>query len=486
MRYARVFGFAILAALAASASALEFSVVYPGTQTKPFSGRVVVYFGRGGEPRFGPNWFNPDPIYARDVKNVKPGEAVLFNDRNAIIFMGKESSSSRPMKVQAVFDLNLGGSSIGDSPGNLFSHPKTLEPADAGKTLELICDQTVEAPKFKETETVKEFSVTSKLLSDFYKRPTKINAAVALPPEFAEDPNRKFPVLYSIPGFGGTHFSLSGRNADRQVKKDGVAFVSVLLDPSCPGGHSVFADSANNGPWGKALTTELIPALEKQFRVIGTPETRLVTGHSSGGWSSLWLQVAYPDFFGGVWSTAPDPVDFRDFQLIDLYSKDVNMFKDATGADRPIARSGDRVLVTYKQFSDMERPLRGEQLESFEMVFSPRGKDGGPKRLWDRDTGMIDAKVAEAWKQYDISLILRDRWKTLGPKLKGKLRIYAGETDTFYLDGAVRKLKADLATLGSDAVVEMFPGDHGSFMFGITNRIAKEMADCVRPHLPKP
>ena len=170
--------------------------------------------------------------------------------------------------------------------------------------------------------------------------------------------------------------------------------IHVVLDPNCHHGHHVFADSANNGPYGKALIEELIPAIEKRFRAIPRPAARLLTGHSSGGWSSLWLQVTYPDFFGGVWSTAPDPVDFRDFQRIDLYRAGENMFADARGVPRPIARRGTEPVLFYKPFSDMEVVMgHGGQLASFEAVFSERGDDGypetpvGPQDRRDRSEG---------------------------------------------------------------------------------------------------
>src|SRR5262249_7109874 len=147
----------------------------------------------------------------------------------------------------------------------------------------------------------------------------------------------------------------------------GIEFLHVVLDPSCRLGHHVFADSENNGPCGQALIEELIPHIEKEYRGLGLPVGRFVTGHSSGGWSSLWLQVTYPDFFGGVWSTAPDPVDFRDFQRIDLTRPGANLFTDAKGQSRPIARKDRKAVLSFKEFSDMEVVMgHGGQLASFE------------------------------------------------------------------------------------------------------------------------
>jgi S-formylglutathione hydrolase FrmB len=257
----------------------------------------------------------------------------------------------------------------------------------------------------------------------------------------------------------------------------------VVLDPSCRLGHHVFADSANNGPYGRALIEELIPHIENKYRAVGAAGARFVTGHSSGGWSSLWLQTTYPDQFGGVWSTAPDPVDFRDFQRIDLTRTGANMFTDERGERRPIARRNKKPVLFYKGFSDMEVVMgHGGQLASFEAVFSPRGTDGKPRLLWDRSTGAVDAEVAKSWERYDIRLTLERNWKTLGAKLGGKLHVYMGEEDTFYLEGAAKLLRESLKTLGSDAVVELFPGkNHGTLMDkAMRERIAREMAAAYR------
>jgi hypothetical protein len=465
----------------AAASAVTFNISFPAsTYDKPFSGRVLVFLTQksGVEPRLGPDWFNPEPFYSVTVKNVKPGQPVTIDTKAAIGFPGKLSAlPNGKYRVQAVFDLNLGGRQVGASPGNLISPATSVEVTPSG-TINLSCDQVVANPKFVETNLTKEFVLPSKLLTKFYGRTTAIRAAVILPPQYDAEPSRKFPVIYEVPGFGGSHYAYSGFNNPGPTQRGGQPFIYVVLNPDCPTGHCVFADSANNGPWGKALTTEFIPALESKYRSLNSVSARFVTGHSSGGWSSLWLQVTYPDVFGGVWSTSPDPVDFRDFQQINLYDPKSNMFLDAKGAPRPLARIGTEPKLFYRAFSDMERPLgRGEQLGSFDAVFSPRGKDGLPRPLWNRDTGAIDQSVANAWQKYDIGLTLRNNWKTLGPKLKGKIHVYMGDTDTFYLEGATKLLKKDLQSFGSDAVVEIVRGDHFTMMTAaLRSRINTEMA----------
>ena len=201
------------------------------------------------------------------------------------------------------------------------------------------------------------------------------------------------------------------------------------------------------------------------------------------------MQVNYPDAFGGVWSTAPDPVDFRDWQGTNLYEDGANVYFDAAGQKRPLARNNGRVLVYYQNFSQMDDVLgRGGQIRSFDAVFSPLGDDGKPAKMWDRETGKVRPEILDYWTQYDISRKLQQNWSELQPKLAGKLHVYMGDEDTFYLENATRLLGERLKGLGSDAVVEMFPGkDHMNLLNSqMKARIMREMSQQFwKNHPPK-
>jgi hypothetical protein len=473
------------AARAGEAKPLEFQVTFDrAVSDKPFTGRVFAVLSKNPITDLirGPNWFAPEPLFAVDVKNWQPGEPLTLTDKALAHPVKLVELPAREYYVQAVMDFNRGGQSFAASEGNGYGkavHLK-LDPKTSG-TVKLTIDQVYRERPFEETDRVKLVDIESKLLGKFHGRPVRMRAGVILPKSFATDPGRRYPVVYEIPGFGGTNFMAHSRTG--QTDLDGTEMLYVLLDPRCTWGHHVFADSANNGPWGQALCEELIPHIEKAFRGIGTPGARFVTGHSSGGWSSLWLQVRYPVFFGGVWSTAPDPVDFRDFQKINIYKPGTNMFIDEKGDRRPVARTSGARKLLYQSFSDMEEVMgHGGQLMSFEAVFGDRGPDGRPRRLWDRLTGEINPEVAKSWERYDIRLMLERNWKALEPKLRGKIHVYMGGEDTFYLEGAAQLLKESLARLGSDAVVEIFPGkNHGSLMTPeLRRRIAREMAEQFR------
>ncbi len=214
-----------------------------------------------------------------------------------------------------------------------------------------------------------------------------------------------------------------------------------------------------------------------------------MTGHSSGGWASLWLQVSYPEVFGGVWSIAPDPVDFRDWQQVNLYADPpLSLYVDPQGEPRPIARRGRQPVLWYRDFARMDDVLsRGGQLRSFEAVFSPLDAAGQPQRLWDRQTGRIDPRVAAAWEKYDIRLVLERSWTELEPKLRGKLHIIAAELETFYREGAVINLRESLRQLGSDADIRILAGhSHGSmltpeFLAGLRREMSQQF---FRHHAP--
>ena len=207
-------------------------------------------------------------------------------------------------------------------------------------------------------------------------------------------------------------------------------------------------NSDNNGPYGDALTKELIPYIEERFRAIGEPRARVLDGESTGGWGSLALKIFYPDFFNAVWSSCPDGVDFRGFQLINIYSYR-NAYFDENGSERPSKREIDgRVDFTIRSECQMENALgegdswtlSGQQWGAWNATYGPRGSDGRPVPLWHAKTGVINESAISHWKRYDLRLVLEQNWKILGSRLRGKLHISVGEADSYYLNNAVHML----------------------------------------------
>lgn len=429
----------------------------PAAHPGPFTGRVYLVFatGKSREPRTAMgDWFGKTQFIALDVKDAAPGAPIPLAAAALGWPKAPKDIPAGEYTVQAVARVNPDSPEPGRGDGDLYSEPLrlTYDPAAPASPTDLKLAGVVKPRPFRETDRVKLFEIKSPSLSAFLHRDRPIRAGVVLPKGWEDNPGKHYPTLYWIGGFGSDH-----RGAAGIARMFGDDCLIVVPDPSCFRGHSVFADSDNNGPWGKALVDELIPAVDAKYH--GDPARRYVSGMSSGGWSSLWLQVAYPDAFAGCWSHCPDPVDFHDFQRVDLYEPGANIYKDAAGDRRPVARQGDTPSLYFDDFIAQETVMGpGGQIHSFEAVFSPKGPDGAPRPLFDRATGAVDTAVAKTWEKFDIRLKLEREWPTLGPKLKGKLHIYAGEKDTFYLDGAARRLQESLTGLGSDAVVEIVPG----------------------------
>lgn len=454
----------------------------PDIAETPVSGRLLVLFSkRNPTPITGPNWFSPEQCAGIDVVDWNPGAKQNLHS-NADAFP-QPLLQMTPGKyiVQAVLKRNPDFAHHKDGVGNLYSKPRSVKVDRAGIgeiTLEL--NRQIDVKPVASTPNAKIFSHRSDLLSAFHKRVVVDRALVLLPKSYDTNPEKTYPVFYEVTGFGPTVEDMLDRHKHSAVTAAGVEFIHVYLTGQCEWGHHVYANSDTNGPRGDALVHEMIPAIEAQFRAVAQPHARLLGGHSSGGWASLWLQTQYPKFFGGVWSTSPDPVDFRDWQGTNLYQHPANIFTDGQGKRRPLAIAGGKTMIWYDDFSKMDDVLqRGGQLRSFEAVFSPSNDAGLPARCWDRVTGEIDAAIFDHWKSYDISQHLASNWPTLKDDLAGKLHVFTGDQDTFLLTEAVRLLKQRLEKLGSDAQIEILPDrDHFNlFEAGLQDRIYRSLAE---------
>jgi hypothetical protein len=396
--------------------------------------------------------------------------------------------------VQAVFAYNR-DLQLPDAPGNLYSEPVkvALDPVKGG-VVKLELTQAEPEPELKDTDEVKFIKLHSELLSKFHGRPMYLRAGLILPAGFDKEADRRYPLRVHIGGYG-TRFTvvrglMGAGSGFRRIWKDAAAPMLYLhLDGAGPYGDPYQVNSDNNGPYGDAVTQELIPYVEKKYRGVGEPYARVLDGASTGGWVSLALQVFYPDFFNGCWSHAPDPVDFRAYELIDIY-RDDNAYVNRRGFERPARRelNGD-VTYTVRWECQLERVLgRGDRWElsgkdwcAWNAVFGPRGKDGLPRPLWDGKTGKIDRSVVEHWEKYDLRRVMEKDWKTLGPKLRGKIRIWVGEADDYFLNNAVHLLDASLKRVKPefDGKITYGPGGgHGWRVLG-EKQLLEEMARAI-------
>ncbi|MGH9336649.1 MAG: hypothetical protein ACRD21_23155, partial [Vicinamibacteria bacterium] len=449
------------------------------------------------EPRFqiqsGPK---TEVVFGIDVEGLEPGEAAIF-DESALGFPihSIREIPKGSYRVQALLHLyetfhrkdghvvklpmDRGeGQQWNRAPGNLYSEPleMDIDPAKGG-TLRLVMDKEIPPiPDPPETKYVKHVKIQSKLLTEFWGRPMHLGAHVLLPEGFDEHPDARYPLMilhghfpYTFGGFReeppdpdlkpeySERFDWEGYNRTEQehayqFHKDwtGPGFPRVLAieiqhaNPYYDDSYAV--NSENLGPYGDAITYELIPEIEKRFRGIGEGWARFLYGGSTGGWEALGVQVFYPDEYNGCYAACPDPIDFRAYTVVDIY-KDKNAYyldSDWKKTPRPGLRNYlGHVSATMEELNRLEHVLgtksrSGQQWDIWEAVYSPVGEDGYPKRIFDKTTGAIDPKVAEFWREnYDLSHIIKRDWAKLGPKLEGKIHIYVGDMDNYYLNNAV-------------------------------------------------
>jgi hypothetical protein len=447
-------------------------------------------------------------IAAREVARLQLGATVdLDADLTAFPTPFSQLKPGR-YAVQAVLDRDHSYNYTGRGPGDLVSGVVEMDlPGDAAQLLTLatvLPESDPLQPLSNVPAAMKEayaaaradihaIEFTSPALSRFWGRPVTLRGWVVTPPDYAAHPGQRYPTVYYTQGFGGTLRSLHDvavARWDEMKTRKAPPMIWVGLDQSSPAGTSGFVDSVNNGPWGQALTAELIPDLERQYRMDAKPSGRLLTGHSSGGWAALWLQVNYPRLFGGAWPTSPDPGDFHDFLGIDLYAPGANAYRKPDGTPWPLASDKGEMLVSLEDYTQREVVLGeyGGQLASFDWVFSPRGSDGLPVPMFDRTTGAVDPAVIAYWKEHDVAERIRRHWPELRRDLDGKIHLTVGKADNFHLDGAARRLEATMKGVGAATDFRYVEGrGHfdlytvGDDRWGLYKAIAWEMYALARP-----
>lgn len=448
--------------------------------SKGKTARLYVFFSRRNdvEPRKPLRFINAEPILAKDVQDLRLNQSILLSLSDPQVIRFPRDLKDKDLvgqHAQAVVRLNEFDPDVNNGEGNGYSNVATVDSTN-NAAVSLTIDRIIPKYKFPGTDRRREFIVRSHSLSKFYGTDVFLNAAVIVPDQY-DSTDKPFPVVFHIPSFGGSHHF--GEPLSKQ-SSSGVDFLHVMLDGCCLYGHHAFVDSANCGPYQTAFIEEFLPAFEKAYRTVAERRGRFLTGHSSGGWSCLWLQIQRPQTFAGAWCYSPDPVDFSMFQNIDIYRAGENLFRDANGNRRPLNHQMDgRILIWFDELSDLERVLgRGGQLGSFEAVFGPTASDGRPAPLWDRDNGAIDTRVAAQWEKYDIHRYLKANWSRLAEQLQGRIHIHVDEHDNFFLDGAVKQLASSFAHKPNSVEVTIHPGwGHGSYMneeFG--QRVNAEMA----------
>jgi hypothetical protein len=485
------------------ASNLRFAISFPETaSTAPrdgLDGRVLLLVSTDNskEPRFQiTEDLNTQQVFGIDVDGLKPGQEAIV-DAGAFGYPVRSVSEIKPGDywIQALLHryetfhradghtiklpMDRGeGQQWNSAPGNLYSTPQKITVGtNDDRTIKIQLDKIIppiDPPK--DTKYVKHIKMESKLLSRFWGRPMSLGANVLLPEGFDSHPNAHYPLVifhgHFPADFGGfreappdpnlkpdysERFHLAGYNRIQQERAH--KFYQEWTGPNFPRmiiieiqhanpyyDDSYAVNSANLGPYGDAITYELVPLIEKQFRGIGKGWARFMYGGSTGGWEALAAQIFYPDEYNGAWGACPDPIDFRAYTVVNIYEHDNAYYAEAPWkhTPRPAKRNylgelaGTMEEANYMELALGTNSRSGGQWDIWQAVYSPVGKDGYPKPIWDKLSGKIDRSVAEYWREhYDLGYIVRRDWKKLGPKLEGKIHIYVGEADNYFLNNAV-------------------------------------------------
>lgn len=491
--------FCLLAASLASAQT-SFSISFDeSVESASLDGRVLLMLSKSGdrEPRLQVTaGINAIQVFGIDANGLEPGETITIDE--SVFGYPFDSLSEVPegeYVVQALlhryetFTLSNGktvklpmdrgeGQQWRRAPGNLYSTPMTVAVSpDSDRSIQVVMDQEIppiEPPA--DTDYVKHVRIRSELLSEFWGRDMYLGAHVLLPEGYDEHPDARYPLAvfhgHFPSDFGGfresppdedleceysARFDLDCYNRIQQ--REAYDFYRQWTGPDFPRmliievqhanpyyDDSYAVNSANLGPYGDAITYELIPYIEERFRGIGEGWARFLYGGSTGGWEAMAVQVFYPDEYNGAFAACPDPIDFRAFVSVNMY-EDENLYFDfgpLNTLPRPERRNYlGHLSVMMEDENHLELVLgtnsrSGGQYDIWEAVYSPMDDDGYPKRAWNKRTGEIDPEVAEYWREnYDLRHILERDWATLGPRLVGKLHIYAGDMDNYYLNNAV-------------------------------------------------
>lgn len=479
---------------------LEFGISFDESMSaEPLDGRVILILSPRDEPE--PrlqvtSGLNAPLVFGIDVEGLAPGsEAVIDADVFGFPLESLARIPAGSYHVQALlhkyetFNLSNGktvklpmdrgeGQKWNRAPGNIYSTTERIEiDPNSTERISISLDQTIppiEPPE--DTEYIKHVRIQSDLLTEFWGRPMHLGAHVLLPEGFDEHPEAHYPLVifhghfpYDFGGFRteppdpnlepdySSRFDVHGYNRIQQQEAHdfyqtwtGPDFPRMLIievqHPTPYYDDSYAVNSASQGPWGDAIMHELVPYIEEQFRGIGEGWARFTYGGSTGGWEALAVQVFYPDDFNGTFAACPDPIDFRAYTLINLYEDENAYYYESRFKllERPGRRNWlGQVSVTVEDDNHLELALgshgrSGQQWDIWQATYSPMGNDGYPKPIWDKRTGEIDHEVAEYWREnYDLRYIMQRDWRTLGPKLEGKIHIYCGDMDNYYLNNAV-------------------------------------------------
>lgn len=536
-------------------SAQSITLTLPaGVANAPVTGRAFVFVARTDrrEPRLQAGaQRSSEPFFGVDVEGLQPGAQVVIPTTTpgfpvatlaqlppgdyvvqGMILPYTKFARADGHTIWAHMD-QWEGQRFNDAPGSFVSVPQKVH-LDGTSKLTLSLDKVLPpVARVADSEWVQRFRMTSKKVSAFWNHDMPLGAVVLLPRGYAQNTSKRYPVVYTVGHFSErAPFGFTFEGCDvpetpparaarlaRTNREPGCEFQQAWTSGKVPEFIAVFIqhptpfyddsyvlNSANNGPYGDAITQELIPEIDKRYRTIAASYARTLTGGSTGGWDVLGLQVHYPDVFGGAWSLYPDQLDFRNYQFGNIYAdSNAYVMRDNSWLpprEIPSSRSPEGMTeITMREENTAESVIAshgrsGGQWDGWQAAWAPVGADGYPKPLWDKRTGVIDRSVAEAMRAngYDLRDYVERNWATIGPKLVGKLHVAVGDMDNYFLNLGVYRFETFLESTREPGKGPYYAG---SFSYGrplkphgwqpwTNQELLRIMAEQVAKQAPRP
>lgn len=533
----------LMISLLGTTMAARFTVrLEPGASKQTLEGRVYVIVSRNkdSEPRAQLGDYTDAPPFWGLNATLKPGQSVTIADQPGLRGYPLATLKALPpgryfvqafLNVYTTFKRGDGATvklhlPCGDghnpfaSPGNVYSKVRSLE-VSASSNVVLRLDQVIKPDppvpaggscqqgNPKDTTHLKHLKLKSALLTKFWGREMFVGADVLLPRDYADNPDQRYPVVYVHGHFSGDGAVMGFTEPPATGAKDERSdFSKWWLTDAAPRAilvsfrhenpffdSSYAVNSANVGPYGDVIAKELVPLVDSSFRTIPERWARRLTGESTGGWQAMAQMIFYPDLYGGVIADAPDPLDFHNFELVDVYKDKNAYFNTSDGgwvvAARPSTRKRNGDTITTNQQENLWELALGTSTRSglgnwdiWQATYSPRGPDGYPAPIWNKETGVIDPKVAQAWKAFDLREVVVKNWASLSSKLTGRMEISVGDNDNYFLNNGVIGFEAGLKSLAPfpELTVNYVRGaGHGSGFYSeeklietLTDRIAEQ------------
>jgi S-formylglutathione hydrolase len=135
------------------------------------------------------------------------------------------------------------------------------------------------------------------------------DVSIYLPPSYAKERNRRYPVVYFLHGYTNTdlgYFGPVGRRADARAEAAFAAGAKelIIVSPNAMNayGGSMYSNSVTTGNWEGYIAEDLVAYIDSHYRTIATRDGRGLAGHSMGGYGTMRIGMKYPHVFSALYA----------------------------------------------------------------------------------------------------------------------------------------------------------------------------------------